>query len=102
MPVSLSLDWSRCNFSALRWRTRAFTSRRRSLDIGAVDFAGGLEQAGAFLDGQPGEQRAVAGDLFQQFGGGLQLGGQFAVRMWLGSHSKKLAGSITAARVAGD
>jgi len=28
IPVLLSLDWSRWIFSALRWRTRAFTNRR--------------------------------------------------------------------------
>ena len=70
MPVWLSLLWSRCNLSALRWRTLAFTNRRRALTSGAINVARGLEQAGAFLDGQAGEQRAVASDLLEQLDGG--------------------------------
>ena len=51
----------------------AFTSRRRSLHIRAIDLARRLEQPRALLLGQLGQQRAVGRRLFQDFGGGLQL-----------------------------
>lgn len=43
------------------------------LEVGAVDISGGGEKAGAFLDGELGEESTVGGHLFEQFCGGVEL-----------------------------
>ena len=60
----------------LRWRTRAFTSRRRSGTDGTEDLARRPHQAVAFVVRQPREQRAIGGHRLQQRGCGSQSLGQ--------------------------